>query len=496
VILALGLLIIGVAVYAILRRAEVRLVLLLAALTLGVVAGRADAILQRFFTTLTAPEYVVPICSAMGFAYVLRQTGCDQHLVHLLVRPLRSARAFLIPGLALIGFLVNIPVISQTSSAVAIGSVMIPLLVAARVSRVTTGAALLLGVSIGGELLNPGAPEYRSIIKEAGLLGLAVPTGARCVQAMLPLILLHLAVATGLFWVLSLRAEARHLKEQLQYEALEPEPPHPPFQVSLVKAAVPLVPLILLFLAAPPLELLSVPKSWLVGAKEPELLFDSRLIGTAMLVGVAAAALTDRRAAWTVVGTFFEGTGYALTHIISIIVAAACFGEGVKGIGLDRVVAGALHAWPHLLMPAAGFLPLGFGAISGSGTAATQSLFGIFAAPAVTQGIAAEHVGAVVALGAAAGRTMSMVAAVALMCATLTETKPTELVRRVAGPLLIGVLVVTIMNMVVTAGRRPELSSERPPTVSSPQTLPSARRWQPATDECVRVQRSMTPLVV
>jgi DcuC family C4-dicarboxylate transporter len=92
-------------------------------------------------------------------------------------------------------------------------------------------------------------------------------------------------------------------------------------------------------------------------------------------------------------------------------------------------------------------MPLGFGAISGSGMAATQSLFAFFAKPALATGMAPEQAGAVVALGAAAGRTMSMVAAVTLMCASLTRTSPTDLVRRVAPPLLVGILVVIIAAM-------------------------------------------------
>src|SRR5262249_25488392 len=140
----------------------------------------------------------------------------------------------------------------------------------------------------------------------------------------------------------------------------------------------------------------------------------------------AVAALTDRKAALGTLGAFFEGAGYALTHIISLIVAAACFGEGVKAIGLDRVVAAVIAAFPHLLLPSAGLLPLGFGVISGSGMAATQSLYGFFAGPSAALGVAPAHVGAVVALGAAAGRTMSVVAAVTLMCASLTETSPSE----------------------------------------------------------------------
>jgi C4-dicarboxylate transporter, DcuC family len=232
---------------------------------------------------------------------------------------------------------------------------------------------------------------------------------------------------------------------------------------------VPLVPLAILFLTAPPFQLLNVPPGWLVGAKEGasllkkagELLndpayrdaapnpFDARLIGAAMLIGTAVAALTDRRAAPRAAAAFFEGAGYAFTHIISLIAAAACFGEGVKSIGLDTVVGQMIAVWPHLLLPGAGLLSLGFGVISGSGSAVTQSLFGFFAGPGGAQGVSPAHVGAVVALGAAAGRTMSLVAAVTLMCASLTETNPTELVRRVAPPILAGMAAVILAGMLM-----------------------------------------------
>src|SRR5438445_415619 len=41
-------------------------------------------IVRTFLATLTREQFVVPICTALGFARVLRHTGCDQHLVHLL----------------------------------------------------------------------------------------------------------------------------------------------------------------------------------------------------------------------------------------------------------------------------------------------------------------------------------------------------------------------------------------------------------------------------
>src|SRR4051812_25252641 len=87
--------------YFLARRADVRLVLMLSAAALFALkalkpesAGhRADEFAQLFLwfaKGLTDPKSVVPICSAMGFAYACKFTDCDAHLVHLLVRPLQK----------------------------------------------------------------------------------------------------------------------------------------------------------------------------------------------------------------------------------------------------------------------------------------------------------------------------------------------------------------------------------------------------------------------
>ena len=56
-------------------------------------------------------------------------------------------------------------------------------------------------------------------------------------------------------------------------------------------------------------------------------------------------------------------------------------------------------------------------------------------------------VGALVSVGSAAGRTMSPVAAVVLMCGTLTGTNPFTLAKRVAVPLLAGITVVVLLRL-------------------------------------------------
>jgi C4-dicarboxylate transporter, DcuC family len=368
---------------------------------------------------------------------------------------------FLIPGAVLVGFLVNIPVISQTSTAMAIGPVLIPLMLAARISPVTTGAALLLGASLGGELLNSGAPELQTVSN-----ALKVDTG-ECVRAMVPVLFVQLAVATTVFWLLSLRAEKKLAAIQLS----QPLPPETtgtrPFElrgrvpvisddlkVNPIKALVPLVPLLLLFLTGAPFYLVKVPNEWLVAGNDAAQarLVNGRLIGAAMLLGVVVATLTTPSAFPASARAFFEGAGYAFTHIISLIVTAQCFGEGVRLIGIAQVIGAWIKTSPLVIAISAAGLPLGFAWLSGSGMAATQSLFSFFTGPSHELGLNAIRVGSVVSLGAAAGRTMSPVSAVALMCGTLTQTSQIDLCKRVCIPLLAGlVAVVTVSFFLVRA---------------------------------------------
>src|SRR5438552_1441127 len=86
--LFLGILVIAAGIWAIYRRVDVRLALLLTALALGTLAEKPTSIVRVFLTTFSNERFVVPICTAMGFAYVVKLTQCDQHLVHLLVKPL------------------------------------------------------------------------------------------------------------------------------------------------------------------------------------------------------------------------------------------------------------------------------------------------------------------------------------------------------------------------------------------------------------------------
>lgn len=444
--LGLGLVVVVIAAVAVARGIEVRLTLLLAAVVMGTLAGHPEAILLTFLSTFADEKFVVPICSALGFAYVLRHSGCDQHLVHLLLKPLRSARWLLIPGTVVVGYLVNLPIVSQASTVVTLGPVAIPILRAAGVSPVTTGAALLLGGSIGGELLNPGAPELNTIVQE-----LQKPERVPgrydhqdCVRRVLPLSVCGLVVAATLFWLLSLRYERSVVEEAA------PVADEKTFRVNPLMAMVPLLPVILLYLATPSVRIIDVPSDWLTRVGEGDKR-ESRLIGAAMLFGAVVAAATKPRDLTAAVTSFCAGAGFGFQHIISLIVVATCFGAGIRQIGLAAFVASFIRDFPGGLIPSAGLIAWAFALLCGSGMAATQSLYAVFADPALHANVDPTHVGAVIAVCAASGRTMSPVAAVTLICADLTTTPPLALVRRVALPLLAGVVTVIVVGILTTA---------------------------------------------
>jgi len=126
---------------------------------------------------------------------------------------------------------------------------------------------------------------------------------------------------------------------------------------------------------------------------------------------------------------------------------ANCFGKGIENVGLAKGLGQLIQANPQLLTPLAAFVPWLFAVVCGSGMASTQSLYGFFHGPANSLGADANAVGALVSLAAAVGRTMSPVAAVALMCASMTGTKPLQLVKRVALPLLLGLTGVVVLRM-------------------------------------------------
>jgi DcuC family C4-dicarboxylate transporter len=449
------------------RQVDVRLVLLVSGVLLAALVGRPLAALDEFTRTMVKPDFVVPLCCSMGFAYVLKFTGCDTHLVRLLVAPLRRLGPLAVPAGVAVPFIVNTAIISQSSTAATVGPVLIPLLLAAGLSPARAGTALLIGASVGGELLNAGAPEVAAIAKQAVVAPLVVIT-----RMLLPALVAGGTAALVFWWGTRLpegfpapardRAPARkadehdheqeHEQEREQEAAvrfgpeLSAQAGGETGRTNLLKAAIPLLPILLLVLDA------RLPRHLFPRPADPAAWKEWMPIGYAMLIGTGLALLTAPRELSRGTAVFFQGQGYAYTCIISLIVAALTFVEGLKQCGLMGLAVSALAGRGLLMVPTAVVVPGSLALLSGSGIAPSLTFIDAFLPHARDWHLDPVGLGMIAAQAAAIGRTLSPAAAVVMVCSSLAEVPPLTLLRRAAPPLLAAWLVTLALGFWLVRG--------------------------------------------
>ena len=424
--MALAVVIIAAAVYFLIKGYDVRLVLFTAGLALCSLRLAPLAVFDEFLDSMVDRGWVGPICTAMAFSSVLAAGGCDREMVRLLMKPLRKVKWAFIPGGCAVGFLTNAAITSQTGAAAAVGPILIPLLLAAGVPPAVAGAALVLGCSAGGNLLNMAEPDFVAINESTGvrpddvLKAIALPE------------ILSFLVAVAVFCILFRQRKAE--EPAVPTAAPADEPP-----IDLVKALLPPLPVALLFVLLPRFGVWP----WLI-AKYPKGL----PISHAMIFCTIVALLVNRRDISGQARTFFDGMGKAYANIISLIITGRCFIRGIEVVGmigtLVKVVSGQ-GFWGKLATES---FPWALAVLSGSGIAPCVSF-----CKAVLPHIAdkdpqgALHLGVMAAIASQFGRTMSPVAAVVMFSSTLVKVSPIEIVKRTGPPLLAGGVVLFLYMM-------------------------------------------------
>jgi DcuC family C4-dicarboxylate transporter len=425
----LALITVAATFWLIVRRYDIRLALLGGGLILASLAGRPLVVFDTFARSMIA-AMVAPICAAMGFATVLRATGCDRHLVRLLMAPLRGRRWAVLPGGIVAAYLVNLAVPSQSSVAAMLGPILVPLLIDAGLGPAAAGAALVLGSSFGGDLLNPASQDVQAL---AALT--ALPPRELTVRVV-PASLTGLLAAIIAFTLTVRRSTHATPESQPFGPPGNPSPPGLEGRVNLIKALIPLVPVGLLLVAHAGW----APLGWLLRVDEttsrPELTSVIPVV-RALLIGVGLAAVVGWRELQRVVASLFEGMGTAYRDVIALTIVAQCFGAGVTAVGLGGILLGHLgeSRWGMTAISVA--FPWGLATLSGSGSgpvvAYTEAC--LVASP---DRAGLPVLGALTCLAAAFGRTMSPVSAVVLCGAGLVGQTPLELIRWLLPALLTG----------------------------------------------------------
>ncbi len=413
----------------IIRGAEVRYALLCAGAILVIASGRPGEWFDAFGTSMTQAGLITVILPALGFTAVIRLGKCDLHLVRCLVKPLLKLRAVIIPAAMIATMLIAIAITSAAGVAAAVGVVLIPALVALGVSPAMAAATMIAGT--WGAAFSPGSPHPALIGDIAGVPVLDVILAH--LKASVPAAVVYAVV---LYFVSRMLGEDGRLPSAPAVSAPVPDAGHgapADEQVNLLRAAMPVLPLLLLIVGLPQLGVLT---SWLPKGVS---------VLQAMIVGTVATMLVARLSPAKASKAFFDGMGDAYAGVMGIIIAAGVFIAGLSAIGsIDHLIA-ALKQAKSVAPVAAMVGPFAIAVLSGSGDAAAIAFNKAMLPHAELLGMTKVALGDIAWVGSALGRGMSPVAAATAIAAGYAGVSVFDIAKRTALPAVVAAAVVVVL---------------------------------------------------
>ncbi|MGM9520260.1 MAG: C4-dicarboxylate transporter DcuC [Phascolarctobacterium sp.] len=413
--LIIGALVVLGVIYLLLKRHESRMVLIAAGILMCIIGGKPMAALDAFAKSMTNAGLITSVCSCMGFAWCMKYTGCDKHLVVAIGKVLKKMGFLLIPGATLATFVVNIAIPSAAGCSAAVGVIFIPILMAAGVHPAMAAAAVKSGTY--GSMLNPGLVHNGVIAKLAGVQITEV-IGNHMMATVAGVV-----VAAAVLTVVAIV-----MKENKGYVPEGNVIDDDSFSVNPLYAVMPLIPVIILMLGSTkvvPILKMGVPH--------------------AMIIGAILALAATRKSPVELTKSFFNGMGDAYANIIGIIISVGVFVAGLNALGLIKaLIAWMLHS-TGIVKIAATFGPFLLALISGSGDAATVAFNEAVTPHAVEFGISTMNMGSIAALGGTLGRTISPIAGATIICAGIAGVDPMEVCKRNA----LGIVCALLVGMVL-----------------------------------------------
>ncbi len=409
-----GIIIVIITFYLIAKGYENKLVLFLSGLVMSILALNPVASIDAFSKALVNGVLVTTICSVLGFSEVMKITGCDKHLVHMLSRVLVKYQSILIPGTVMVTFFINIALPSASGCVAAVGAILIPALIGAGVHPAIAGSALLAG-SWGG-VYNPGVVHNIVVAKLSGLDVMVV------VMKMVNIpITGAIASAIVLTALARFRKEDRGVIGTATVVATSEK-----LQVSYLKAAVPVLPLILLILGSP-----------MVAVLPPISVFQ------AMIVSTIVAFFVTWTNPQTMSKAFFQGLGTSYGNVIGLIACATVFVEGMNLIGLTASLVEMMKHSQYAAKLAAALGPFVMAGLSGSSDSMILAFNNTVTPHAEQLGFTIPQIGLMAFISGNIGRVLSPVAAATIIVAGMANVNPLEMTKRN----LPGMLVALIITM-------------------------------------------------
>lgn len=406
-------------IYLLVKGYETRITLLAAGFLMAFLSLNPMAAFTAFSSRMVFGGLIEPILSVMGFAYVMKFTKCDAHLINLLSKGLKRFHLFLIPGATLVTAFINVSLTSAAGVSAAVGAILIPMLIASGIRPALAAAAVFGGTF--GSALSPGNAHNvfiaTKLVNQPVMDVVAVmfwPTlVAVCISAVS---LLVVGVVT---------------KENRGYTPEDgsiPEISHS----NILFAMIPILPVVVLMLGTTQL---GVAYPWLKQLR----------ISHAMLIGAFLGIVVTRSNPTKAVAEFFRGTGDVYASVMGIIISAAVFVGGLNACGVTGAFNDLLKASGDAARWAATYGPFFLAVIMGSGDAATLAFNEAVSPHAAQYGMTVMNMGCLANLAGALGRTMSPLTGAVIVCAGIARVPTLEIAKRTAPGMLVAITVTMLM---------------------------------------------------
>ncbi|TNJ07702.1 C4-dicarboxylate transporter DcuC [Aeromonas veronii] len=359
-----------------------------------------------------------------GFSSYMSHIGANDVTVMLLTRPLSRIRSpyLLVPVIFLLGNLLSLVVPSAASLAVLLMATLYPVLKASNMSSLTAGAVIATTATI------MPSPLGADNVLAAQKLGIPLVEYIVSYHAPISLPTLALMAVVHYFWqkAMDKRQQSRSGLEEKE-ESLAVPTGLPPAYYGLF----PVLPLVLVLLFGICFTHISLG------------LVEITFVCLLLTIGVELLRKGNIKETSKEFAILFTGMGTGLAQVVSLIVAASMLVEGLKAIGIiDTLVESVKHidgVGSILMFFFSGTAAL-IGFISGSGLAVFYSFINII--PEITEKVGVNSVAVALPMQLTANliRSMSPVAAVIIVIASITGSNPIEIIKRTSVPIISGII--------------------------------------------------------
>ena len=399
--------------------------------------------LGAFTSYMTKAGLIKAICASMGFAFVMKFTGCDRALVNLLTRPLGNIGFLLIPIVVALTYFINIAIPSAAGCSAAVGATLIPVMMAAGVKPEMAGAAVFAGTF--GSVLSPGSAHNVFV---ADMVKAHNPSytvqdviAVQFSSAITALIVVLIIISITAIVCKDYTKGVNYLAQRENFagadgassaaSAAGSNLDAQPQKLNVLYALMPLVPLVILIIGGTSkLNTISFLKWTKMGVAE------------AMLLGAIVTIVITLSNPQKITKEFFKGMGSAYADIMGIIIAAGVFVAGLSACGAIDFVIEWLKGEQGYVKFGGTFVPFFMGVVTGSGDAAAMAFNTAVTVHADQLGFAQDKLGMAVAISGALGRSASPIAGGCIVCAGLAMVSPIQIAKRTALGMFLSVCVI------------------------------------------------------